>query len=69
MAFPGTSYNMSSFLVEMSTLKQAIKLTFGRKKFFKRVVQKFTDWNTFFKKSCDQVDKTIDQLHVSKKYP
>ena len=69
MTFLGTSYNMWSFLVEMSTLKQAIKLTFGRNKFFKRAVQKFTDQNTFFKKSRDQVDKTIDQFHVSKKYP
>ena len=27
VTFPGTSYNMCKFLVEMSTFKQAIKLT------------------------------------------
>ena len=37
--FPGTSYDMCNFLVEMSTFRQAIKLTFGRNKFCKKKVQ------------------------------
>ena len=32
MTFPGTSYNVCNFLVEMSTFKQLIKLTSGRNK-------------------------------------
>ena len=32
------NYNVCNFLVEMSTFKQAIKLSFGRKKFDKRTV-------------------------------
>ena len=35
MCFPGTSYNVSSLLVEASTFKQAIKLTFAPNKFGK----------------------------------
>ena len=34
-----SSYNVCNFLVEISTFKQAIKLTFGRNKFGKRTVQ------------------------------
>ena len=33
--FPGTSYDVSNFLIEMLTFKQAIMLTFGSNKFGK----------------------------------
>ena len=39
LTFPGTPYNVCNFLVEMSTFKGAIKLTFGRNKFGKRAAQ------------------------------
>ena len=39
VTFPGTSYNVCNFKVEMSTFKQAIKLSFRRNKFGKRKVQ------------------------------
>ena len=40
VTFPGTSYDVLNFL-EISTYKQAIKLTFGRNKFDKRTVKNF----------------------------
>ena len=37
--FPGTSYDMCNFLVELSTFRQAMKMTFGCNKFCKKTVQ------------------------------
>ena len=42
--FLGTFYSVFNFLVEISTFKQAIKLTFGPKKFGN--IAKFRDLNT-----------------------
>ena len=39
VTFRRISYYFCNFLVEMSTFKQAIKLTFGRNKFGKRTMQ------------------------------
>ena len=42
VTFPGTSFNVSNFLVEMPKFKQAIKLTFGCNKFGKKNNATFT---------------------------
>ena len=68
VTFSGTSYNVSNLLVEMSKLKQAIKLTFWRYKFGKRAVQNLQNRIHLQKKSCNQVDKIIDQLHRQCKF-
>ena len=47
VTFRGTSYNVCNFLVEISILKQAIKLSFGRNKFGKRAVQIYKPDNIF----------------------
>ena len=39
VTFPGTSYNICNFLVEMLKFKQSITLRFGRNKFGKKAVQ------------------------------
>ena len=69
VAFSGTSYNVLKLLVELSTFKQAIKLIFWRNKFGKRTVQNVQTRIHFLKKSRNQVDKIIDQLHLSKSIP
>ena len=51
-------------LSRMSTFKQALKLTFGRKKFDKKTGQNLQTRIRFKKKSRDQVDKIIDQHHL-----
>ena len=53
----------------MLTFKQAIKLTFGRNKFSKRTMQNSQSRKNFQKNPRDQVDKIIDQLHLSKSIP
>ena len=69
MTFPGTSYNMCNFSVEMSTFKQAKKLTFGCNKFGKRAVQNLPTRIYFQKKSRDEVDKITGKFHLSKVSP
>ena len=64
VTFPGTSYNAFNFLVEMSTFKQVIKLSFGCKKFGTAAVEDIQARIKFLKKSRDQVDKSADQLHL-----
>ena len=53
-------------LLEMSTFMPAIKLTFVCNGFGKRTVYNLQARINFYKKSCDQVDKVIDQYHLSK---
>ena len=67
--FPGTSFDGCNFLVEMSNFEQAIKMTFGRKKFGKGSVKNLKTRIYFQKKSRDQVVKNIDQLQLSKSIP
>ena len=52
VTFPGTSYNVCSFLVEMSTFTKSMELTFGGNKFVKRTVQSL---HTRIQFSSDQV--------------
>ena len=66
---PGISYDVCNFLVEMSTFKQAIKLTFGRNNFGKKKLKNLQARIRFQKNSCVQIGKNIDQLHLLKKYP
>ena len=68
LAFPRT-YNLFNFLVEFSTYKQVIKLTFRRDKFGKKTVQNLQTRMHFYKTLGNQVDKIIDQLHLSKSIP
>ena len=63
------SANVYIFLVKMSTFKQIIKLTVGHNKFGTGTVQNSQTRILFQKKSCDQVDKLIDHLHLSKTIP
>ena len=63
------SANVYNFLVKMSTFKQIIKFTFEHNKFGTRTVQNSQTRILFSKKSCDQVDKLIDHLHLSKSIP
>ena len=60
MILPGTSCDMCNILVEMSTFKEAIKLTFGCNKFSKRLVQNLPTRIKKKKKSGDQIDKIND---------
>ena len=60
VTFSGTSYNVSNLLVEMSKLKQAIKLTFWRYKFGKKAVYKIYRTECIFRKS--HVIKLIKSL-------
>ena len=57
---------MCKFLIEISTLKQAIKLKFRRNEFRKKTVQNLQTSIHFLKKLRDQVDKIKDQFYLSK---
>ena len=50
----------------MPTFPPAIKLTIGQTRFGKRTVYNLQNRIYFQKKLHDQVDKMIDQLHLSK---
>ena len=62
-------YNVYNFIVEISMFKQSITLTIGHNKFDKRTVQNLQTRTHFLKKSRNQVDQIIDQLHLSKSIP
>ena len=55
--------------MEISIFRQAIKLTFQRNKFGKRTVQNLQTRIHVQKKSRDQFDKIIDQVHLLKNIP
>ena len=57
MTFPGTSYNICNFLVEVSTFKQAIKFAFRSNKFGKSTEQNLpflenVTWLSWIDQSC-----------------
>ena len=58
---------MCNFLFEISTFKQAIKLTFGRNKFGRWTVFSLQTRIHFLEKvTYEQIDKIIDQFYLSK---
>ena len=58
-------YNVCNFLVDMSTFTQAIKLVF-RHKFRKKTVQNKQVRIHFWKKSCDQIEKSLTNFIYQK---
>ena len=63
MIFPGTSFNLCSFLVEMSTFK----VDFWIQQICQKGSATFTDRTHFLKKLRDQVDRILGKLYLSKR--
>ena len=54
-----------NFLLETSTSTQTTKVKFGHDKFGEKAMYNVKPRKTFLKKSRDQVDKVINQFHLS----